>query len=179
VQRLRTRGDFVMFLGLSVAILALGIAMLLSPLPPLPTDGGAYERVSGVIERFELRRHRRDHRVEFSLQADARRFESRFVALDHASATWQPGVTRLSFHVLRRPPEAPPPRMPVEVYGLADSGGVRSRLDEDVARANQRVSPWAPWIPLTIGTAGLAIAPWVWRRHRVGYPRAAKPARST
>lgn len=165
MYRLQTTGDFVFFLVLNVAILALGVALLWSPAPPLPTERAAYERVSGTVAAFEHRRGRRHHRLAFTLQADPRQFESRLVSFDHVAATWQAGVTPVAFHVLRRPPDAGPSALALEVYGLADSTRVHGQLHDDVARANARLAPpWVGWLPVGLGVLGLAVLRFAWRR---------------
>lgn len=164
MHRLRTFGDLVFFVLISGAVLALGIAMLVSPVTPLPTDSAAYDRVSGTLASFELRRGRRNHRLEFTLQADPRRFESRFVPFDSVAKVWQPGVTPVAFYVLRPPADASLPKLPVEVFGLADDQRVYGRLQAEVDHTNQRISPSAHWLPLAIGGLGLVIAPLAWWR---------------
>lgn len=164
MYRLQTTGDLMFFLVLCTAIFALGVAMLVSPLPPLPVDSAAYDRVSGTLASFEQRRSRRDHRLEFTLQSDPRRFESRFVLFDSVATVWQSGVTPVSFYVLRPPADAGVPKLPVEVFALADDRRVHGRLQTEVAHTNQRVAPWAPVLPLAIGGLGFVVAGVAWRR---------------
>ena len=167
MYRLRTPGDFIFFLVVSGAVFALGIAMLVSPVPPLPTESSAYDRVSGTLASFEERRSRRSHRLEFTLQSDPRRFESRYVPFESVASAWQPGVTPVSFYVLRPPADTGVPKLPVEVFALADDKRIHGRLQAEVAHANQRVAPGAYWLPLVIGGLGFVVAPFAWRRrHR-------------
>jgi hypothetical protein len=164
MYRLRTPGDFIFFLVVSGAVFALGIAMLLSPVPPMPTESSAYDRVSGTLAGFEERRSRRSHRLEFTLQSDPRRFESRYVPFESVARVWQSGVTPVSFYVLRPPADAGVPKLPVEVFALADDQRTHGRLQAEVAHVNQRIAPWGYWLPLVIGALGFVVAPLAWRR---------------
>lgn len=162
--QLRTRGDIVFYLVICTAVFAMGVAMWLFPVPPVPADLAAYREQRGVLGRIVARSGGRQVGITFELAGAPLRYELRTRRPD-PSATWQPGRTRLAFHVLAQPADTwAEDDLALTVYGLAVDGVVLRPLQADIDAARRPASPWGAALAVGVGLLGYAVSWLTWRR---------------
>jgi hypothetical protein len=174
--QLRTRGDIVFYLVICTAVFAMGVLMWLFPVPPVPADPAAYREQRGVLGRIVARSGGRQVGVTFELAGAPQRYELRTRRPD-PTATWQPGRTRLAFHVLASEVGAQGgDDLPPTVYGLAVDGMVLRPLAADIAAARRPASPWGAALAVGVGLLGYAVSWLTWRRLPGRLPAPPRPA---
>jgi hypothetical protein len=160
----RTRGDALFVGAISLLMMAFAILGLSHPLPRVPADAAAYEPRSGTLASARDTGGRRNARVQFQLQGDARRYETQALDYRHGAIHWQPGRTQLAFAVQRGAPHAGTDTDPLAAMGLAVDGAPLRSLAQDIQAQHAVADSPAGWIMLTLGLMCLALAATTWRR---------------
>jgi len=161
-----TRSDLVVPSVICLLIFGLGVLILANPSRLIPVDVAAYQPVSGVLAIGTERGSRRIARVGFTLDGDARLFESTAIGWRGGAQDWMPGRTRLDFFVQASGPAAGDDRDPVPAMGLVVDGVRQRTLEADIGAYNYLASGRAGWVALALGGCGLTIAAFAWRRGR-------------
>lgn len=165
MYRLQTRGDFLFGAGVSIAVCALGGAMLAFPGQPLPEQPGAYRQVGGVLRELRDESPRRSTAVTFVVDTEATRFVSRTPGVRDAARTWTTGRTFLQFFVLKDGSDAGGSAW-VPAYGLRVEGQPLRSLAQDVAFYNAGVTAWPAVMAIGLGLGGLLVLGLRWRQLR-------------
>jgi hypothetical protein len=164
VYQIQSRADILFFVIVSSLIAAMGALLLAFPMRALPTDVSAYDAASGVLATVKDRSGHKSSRIEFSLQGDARLFESQRVTFRGVADRWHQGSSNVSFFFERRAAEASPAQHPIPVLGLVVDGHKWHGLDEDITFFNAQTGAFGGILALSIGCLGFIVAAVAWRR---------------
>ena len=163
MARLQTAADVVVLAVISLVLVALGLALMLSPRPALPTDPQAYRAVSGVLRSLRDESPRKGTRVVFTIDGHAVEFVSTSPPARSAAPQWVVGRTRMAFHVLR---SRDPGARDVPAFGLAADGRPLRSLQDDLQFHNATASRALGLLPLGIGALGWGVLGFRLRQRR-------------
>jgi hypothetical protein len=166
MYRLDSRSDWIVYLLMFTLVTAMGIAFLVFPAEPLPTQPEAYAHKAGVLDVVIARSSlRRGAWAQFQLVGDPVVYESRAFHINESAAGWQPQKTALSFHVVRESERSGTRSDPEIAYGLVADGVATGSLAAEIERLNA-ASDRAGMFALAIGLLGFAAALLAWLRRR-------------
>lgn len=167
-------------LAFSLVIAGMGLAFLLFPPRPLPTDPAAYERITRELIRFTNHSSGKraqaggmapGDRITFSVAGDARVFVTQ-AAPGVGAESWMAGKTVLDFHAERNAPQAGTPDDPVPALAVVAQGRPGPGLMNDIAHHNRPDSTLGGKLALMVGAIGATLCLTVLFLRRTGAPPA-------